>query len=73
MNRSTSPEWFSPVVNQVMEELGSQHEILSTENFCGYFDLVLARMKGLSLTCTPFGHLDSDDEMIFSIEYVVNF
>lgn len=45
---STSPEWLSPVVNQVMEELEIQHKLLSTENFWGYFDLVLARIKELS-------------------------
>jgi hypothetical protein len=61
---STTPEWFSPVVDQAMADLGFQHESLTMVNFWEYFDIVLDRIKGFSWADTPFARVDGDDSMV---------
>ena len=61
---STTPEWFSPVVDQVMEEVGIVSGDLDIGNFWGCFDVVLARLKDLSWSNTPFARVEGHDSMV---------
>lgn len=64
---STTPEWFSPVVDHVMHQLGFQQMNMDILNFWEYYNVVLHEMKQLSWTNTPFARVEGDDSVDIEI------